>query len=57
MRCNGWWVIIENNNSYKSTHAFNEEDCMVGWNGDVLVSSDYYSEYREEAQKKYGYND
>ena len=40
MRCNDWPYIVTNTNSYKSTRSFDEKDCIVNWNGDIVIKGD-----------------
>ncbi len=40
MRNNGYPIIIENTNSYKTTTWFNEEDCIVDWDGYIIQKGD-----------------
>lgn len=35
MKCNDIPIVIENNNSWKSTQPFNEEDCIVNMEGKI----------------------
>jgi len=37
MRCNGYPLVVENRNSYLSTHPFEERDVIVGEDGEVTV--------------------
>lgn len=50
MRCNGWPIVIENSNSYRSTHPFKEEDLLVGPDGEIARRGDepFLVEYRAE---------
>lgn len=36
MRGNRMFVVCVNTNSYKSTHEFREQDCVVGTNGEIV---------------------
>lgn len=50
MRSNGYPVVIENCNSWKSVNPFNSGDFLVDWDGKVLVkgSSPELEDYRRE---------
>lgn len=50
MRSNGYPVVIENTNSWKSTNPFESGDFLVDWDGKVLVkgSSPELEDYRRE---------
>jgi len=38
MRCNRWWLVIINTNSYKSCQPFSEKDCIINTMGKIIRS-------------------
>lgn len=53
MRCNRWWTIVKNYNSFISTTPFNEGDFIIDMNGVVVKTGKEYNSYRKLAEKKY----
>lgn len=59
MRCNGWWIVAENRNSWRSVLPFEERDFVVNEDGTILHAGDdpIYTTYRatqeEERQRQY----
>lgn len=55
MRMNEIALVIENTNSYKSTHEFNKEDCIVDFHGDVIERGDSEKcmHHREIAEERF----
>ena len=51
MKCNRWWVVVVNTNSYKTTRPLNPDDVVLNGKGDVIVSGSDYSEYCEKMNK------
>ncbi len=49
-RCNGFWFMIENKNSYRSILPFEEGDCVVNQDGKVVERGD--SHERKKYRKK-----
>jgi hypothetical protein len=48
MKCNGYWVVCVNVNSYKSTHPFDESDLLVDGAGKIVARGEdpRWVEYR-----------
>jgi hypothetical protein len=40
MRCNGWWIVITNTNSFKSTQPFDWNDVVVDATGTITTRGD-----------------
>lgn len=49
MRCNGYAYVVVNTNSYKTTNNFDKNDCVVDWDGDIIIQGDSLKlmEYRK----------
>ena len=40
MRCNGWPLMVENTNSYRTTMPYGSDDCVVDVDGNVVDAGD-----------------
>ena len=40
MECNGWWIVLENNNSWRHTSRFGEKDVVVDLTGAIVDRGD-----------------
>src|SRR5690606_28579338 len=54
MRCNDWWVVIVNTNSFVFTKEFDENDFIVGPSGKIVEAgnSPHWKQVREEMKEK-----
>ena len=52
---NGYWVLIENRNSYKTVQPFGEKAVLVDWDGKILARGDdpELVKCREECQARH----
>ena len=51
MKCNRYWTIITNNNSYKSTQSFGLKDVVIDHNGLVIINGRSYKDYHAKMDK------
>ena len=52
MSCNDMWLVVENTNSYRSTHPFNEKDVLVDSDGNVVIEGNSPDLKKYRSQKK-----
>lgn len=52
MKGNGYPIVVENCNSYKSIHPFTADDFIVDWNGNVIERGNArkHTHYRKKAR-------
>lgn len=49
MRLNGWPLVVNNTNSFRSTHPFKPDDVLLDYEGNIIVrgTTNEIKEYRE----------
>lgn len=57
MRGNEMWIVVVNTNSYRATLPFNEEDVLVGADGEIVErgADRKHTDYRIKAKARHGY--
>jgi hypothetical protein len=55
MRCNGWWLVVENTNSWKTVRPFEKNHVIVNDKGEIVERGDApkWMKYRAEKSRDY----